>query len=118
MRLSLDGDTLRIELSWWRKLLAFHFFTLEIPLAHIERVGTERVRTHWSERRMPGGFIPWLLKAGTYRREGRKDFWCVTLGHPVLRLALKDEYFNSLTLGTKDNEHWVKQINQRLTIRS
>ena len=39
-------------------------------------------------------------------------------GHPVLRLALKDEYFNSLTLGTKDNEHWVKQINQRLTIRS
>ena len=68
MRLSLGGGILRIELSWWQKLLAVHFFTLDIPLTHIEQVSTKRVKTHWSERRIPGGFIPWLLKAGTYRR--------------------------------------------------
>jgi hypothetical protein len=114
MWLALDDGTLRVKLSQWQKLLAFHFSSLEIPLAHIERVSTERVKTHWSERRVPGGFIPWLLKAGTYRRAGRKDFWCVTGGQPVLRLDLQNEYFNSLTLGMKDNEHWVKEITGQL----
>ena len=118
MRLSVDGDTLRIELSWWKKLLSVHFSTMEIPLAHIAEVNTERVKTHWSERRIPGSFIPGLVKAGTYRRSGRKDFWCVTRGQPVLRLALKDEYFNSLTLGMEDNEHWVKEISERLSTQS
>ncbi len=66
MKLSLDDDTLRIELSWWLKVLAFHFSTLKIPLAQIDRVGTDRQKTHWGERRIPGSFIPWLLKAGTY----------------------------------------------------
>ena len=60
MKLSLDDNTLRIELSWWLKVLAFHFSTLKIPLAQIERVGTDRQKTHWSERRIPGSFIPWL----------------------------------------------------------
>ena len=118
MRLSLDHDLFRIELGWWRKLLAVHFSTLEVPLAHIERVSTERAPTHWSERRIPGSFIPRLLKAGTYRRGGRKDFWSVTRGHPVLRLDLKNEYFNSLTLSMKDNEHWVKKISERLVTQS
>ncbi len=118
MRISLEDDSLRVELSWWRKLLAFHFSTLEIPLDHVESVSTERVKTYWSELRIPGSFIPWLLKAGTYRRRGRKDFWCVALHQPVVRLALKDEYFDSVTLGTKDNEHWAKEIGQRLPAQS
>ena len=118
MRLSLEGDILRVELSWWLKLVAFHFSTLEIPLAHVVGVGTERVKTHWSERRIPGSFIPWPLKAGTYRRQGRKDFWCVVRRQPVVRLDLKDEYFDSVTLGTKDNAHWAKEIGQRLPTQS
>lgn len=118
MKMSLDEDTLRIELDWWRKLLAFHFTPLQVPIANIERAGTERPDTHWSERRIPGSFIPWLLKAGTYRRNGRKDFWCVTRGQPVLRIELKNEYFNSLTLGTEDNESWVKEISRRLATQS
>ena len=98
--------------------MAVHFSSLEIPLAHIEEVGTERVKTHWSERRIPGSFIPCLVKAGTYRRAGRKDFWCVTRSQPVLRLALKDEYFSSLTLGIEDNERWVEEIGKRLAAQS
>ena len=108
MRLHINGENLRIELDWWRKLLAFHFQTLEIPLAHIERVVTDRPRTHWKEIRLPGTFIPWLVKAGTYRRAGRRDFWCATHGQPVLRLTLRNEYFDSLTLGTEDNEGWAQ----------
>ena len=115
MRLSLDHDTLHIELSWWQRLLAAHLSTtLVIPLSHIERADTERVATHWGEIRFPGSFIPWALKAGTYRRAGRRDFWYVTRGQPVLRLTLKDEYFTSITLGTRDNEAWVAEICGRL----
>ena len=110
MRLHIDGENLRIELGWWQKLLAFHFQSLEIPLAHIERVDTDRPRTHWMEVRLPGSFIPWLVKAGTYRRAGRRDFWCTTLGQPVMRLALRNEYFDSLTLGIEDNERWAQAI--------
>ena len=118
MQLSLDGDTLRIELSLWQKLLAVHFATLEIPLAHIQAVGTEQVKTRWSELRWPGTFIPGLLKAGTYWRDGQKNFWCVTRGQPILRLILNDEYFSSLSLGLKDNDHWVSEISGRLTTQS
>lgn len=110
MRLHIDGENLRIELGWWQKLLAFHFQSLEIPLAHIESVDTDRPRTHWMEVRLPGSFIPWLVKAGTYRRAGRRDFWCTTLGQPVLRLALRNEYFDSVTLGIEDNERWAQAI--------
>ena len=118
MRLTLNDHTLRIELNWWQRLLAFHFSVLEIPFDHIERVGTQRVKTHWSERRIPGGFIPGLLKAGTYRRGGRKDFWCVTAGQSVLRIDLKNEYFNSLTLGMNENERWVREIGERVVTQS
>ncbi len=110
VKLHIDGENLRIELGWWRKLLAFHFQALEIPLAHIESVETDRPRTHWMEVRLPGSFVPWLVKAGTYRRAGRRDFWCATLGQPVLRLALRNEYFDSLTFGTEDNERWARAI--------
>ena len=74
MRLSLDGDTLRIDLNWWQRLLAFHFSAMEIPLAHIEGVGTERVKTHWSERRIPGSFIPGLLRGGHLPEVRAKGF--------------------------------------------
>ena len=114
MKLHIDGENLRIELGWWQKLLAFHFQSLEIPLAHIERVDTDRPRTHWMEVRLPGSFIPWLVKAGTYRRAGRRDFWCTTLGQPVMRLALRNEYFDSLTLGIEDNERWAQAIKEVL----
>ena len=105
---------MRIDLNWWQRLLAFHFSTMEIPLAHIEGVGTERVKTHWSERRIPGSFIPGLLKAGTYRRSGRKDFWCVARSQPLLRLDLRNEYFNSLNLGMEDSQHWASQLATRI----
>ncbi len=114
MKLHIDGENLRIELDWWRKLLAFHFQSLEIPLGHIEGVETDRPRTHWMEVRLPGSFIPWLLKAGTYRRAGRRDFWCASLSQPVLRLTLRNEYFDSLTLGVEDNERWAKDIKELL----
>ena len=113
MKLNLKGDTLQIELGWHLKLMAFHFSALEIPLSHIERVSTELRKTHWKEIRAPGTYIPCLLKAGTYRRKGRKDFWCVTRGQPVLRLDLKDEHFDSLTLGLEDKDHWATLLSGR-----
>ncbi len=80
---------------WWQKALALRFTPLEIPLAHVRRAGTERVKTHWNELRLPGTFIPGLLKAGAYRFEGRKHFWYATRRQPVLRLDLTDEQFDS-----------------------
>ena len=72
MRLSLDHDTLRIELSWWQRLLAAHPSTLAIPLDHIERADTERVATHWGEIRFPGSFIPWGAEGGHLPESGSK----------------------------------------------
>ena len=117
MQLRIDGECLKIELDWWRKLLAVHFRSLEIPLASIERVETERVRTHWGEVRMPGSYIPGLVKAGTFRRQGRRDFWCVAGRQPVIRLSLRGEYFHSVTLGLADNERWAEAINRRLAVQ-
>ena len=112
MRLSIHDDTLRIELSWWMKLLSVRSAPLEIPLAHIQHASTERARTRWNEWewRVPGASIPGLVKAGTYRRKGRKEFWCVTRRWPVLRLDLRDERFDSVTVATQDNQHWAARL--------
>ena len=112
MHLTLNDGTLRIELSWWMKLLACRFSPLELPVASIEHVSTKPQKTHWNELRMPGTFIPGLIKAGTYRREGRKDFWCITRDQPVLRLNLKNERFDSLILGIQDNDLWASRLNR------
>ena len=114
MRLSLDDVTLRIELRGWEKLLAFHWHALEVPLTHIEQATTQRSKTTWREIRVPGTFVPWLIKAGTYRWSSRKDFWYVTRGKPHLSIELRQGYFTSITLGVQDNEEWAKRINERI----
>ena len=58
MWLSLNKWTLQGELSRLKKMLVFHFSTLEILLVHIERAGMGRMKTNRSEGRTPSGFIP------------------------------------------------------------
>lgn len=114
MRLSLERDLLRVELGPLERLLALHG-PLRIPLAQIERATTERPAGRWAELRLPGTFVPGLIKAGTYRWVGRKEFWYATRGKGFLVLHLKPKAaYTRVVLGLDDNLSWARRINGAL----
>jgi hypothetical protein len=112
MLLSIIGDKLTIELEWFEQLWAFNWEkTLEIPLAHIQRVTTEEPPSSWMEIRAPGTFIPRIIKAGTYYTSRGKEFWYVTGDRDYLSLELKDEPWKKIVLTVDRSQSWLERIN-------
>lgn len=67
MRLDIVNDNLTIEWEWYEMLWAFHFENpMKIPLSAIIGVSTEEPSSDWRELRIPGTFVPGIIKAGTY----------------------------------------------------
>lgn len=116
MILSFDGDKLRIDWEWFEQLFAFNLDkSFEIPLIHIERVRTNEPPSSWTEIRVPGTYLPGVIKAGTYYTNRGKEFWYVVKDRNYLVLELKDESFKKVILTLEKNETWCDQINQRLS---
>jgi hypothetical protein len=98
MQLSVDHDTLVVTLTFWEKIWCIHG-SLRIPLAHVRAVKAELPPSSWKEFRMPGSFVPGLIKAGTYLTPRGKEFWCVMRGHPRhLCIELEGERYARLVL--------------------
>lgn len=117
MQLSLSEQTLNIDLDLWERIWAFYFNAdLKIPLSHITQVSTETPASDWREVRLPGTFLPGVIKAGTYYTPRGKEFWYVTRGDAYLTLDLENEFYQKIVLTLNDNQQWADRINQqRLT---
>jgi hypothetical protein len=111
MKLSIEGNLLKIELEWWEKILAFHG-SFEIPLSHITSADTILPPTTWKEFKCPGSYIPGIIKSGTYYTNRGKEFWCITRGKSVLQIGLDGERFSRLVLEVNDSSFWKGQITQ------
>ncbi len=119
MHLKLEGDRLQIQLSPWEKLWALQFnYSFDIPLSHIEQISTQKPDATGIEYRLPGTHVPGLIKAGTYHRDGDREFWYVTSDRHILTLDLKDEYYQRIVLTVNNNQYWLEQINQQRGIPS
>jgi len=117
MRLSLESDLLLVELGPLERLFALHG-TLRISLAQIERATTERPSGRWAELRLPGTYVPGLIKAGTYRWWGRKEFWYITRGKGFLVLHTKPTAaYTRVVLALDGNAEWAQRINAALEAR-
>lgn len=120
MHVRLDNHKLVIELNFWEKLWSLQFnHTWEIPFNHIERVSTNTPSSNWKtlnwrEVKLPGTFVPGVIKAGTYYTERGREFWYVTDDKNYLTLDLKDEFYQSVILTVEQNQLLAAQLNQSL----
>ena len=113
MELSIKHDRLRIDLNPWERVLAFFFNqTLEVPLNHIRQATVSKPKNDWKEVRLPGTFLPGVIKAGTYYTSRGREFWVVTRDEDCLTLELEDEFYKKIVLTIEQGQVWVDQINQ------
>ena len=74
VEISLDGDQIQTKVLGWSRLgcLKSH---LEVPLAYVRSVRTDDLpKGFWI--RLPGTYIPGVIKAGSYSNGGgRWSFW-------------------------------------------
>ena len=113
MKLEIEDAVLKIELSWWEKLLSFHG-DFSIPLYNIVSVELDRPKQGWKELRAPGTFFPGLIKAGSYRNEHGKEYWFLVYNGKPITLTLKNENFDRLIIGVDDNQYWQMMITNKL----
>ncbi len=114
MELSINHDRLRIDLNPWERVWAFFFNqTLEISIAHIRQVTIAKPETDWKDVRLPGTFLPGVIKAGTYYTSQGREFWYATHDHDYLTLELDDEFYKRIVLTIEQSQMWLDRINQQ-----
>ena len=74
-KVTIDGGTLRIELSDWDKLWAVHG-SFALPLENVAGASTEKPPSFWESLRLLGTNSPWPFKlAGTFLYHGEVVFF-------------------------------------------
>ncbi|MER3434500.1 MAG: hypothetical protein C4288_14010 [Leptolyngbya sp. ERB_1_1] len=114
MQLSISDDQLKIDLDWWERFWAFYYNAdLHIPLSHITKVTTEKPPSSWTDARLPGTFLPGVIKAGTYYTDRGKEFWYATRSGGYLVLELENEFYKKIVLTLDQNQIWATRIQQQ-----
>lgn len=93
------GDEVTISLSTVEKVWSlhgdFHFDKHEIV-----SLSTTVPKTTFRELRLPGTYLPWVIKAGTYFTPRGKEFWYTTRGKDKpLAIKLKNNTYKQLIIG-------------------
>ena len=119
MKLTIKNGSLRIEFEGIEKVLCLKC-VIEIPLKHIKKVSIEKPKRSWSDIRLPGTWIPRVIRAGTYYTSRGKEFWYMPRKKKPLVIELREGDYKRIILGLDDNEKWKAKIESLLkaSIRS
>ena len=102
MTLSLDSSFLIVTLQPMEKIWAMRG-DLRIPIAHVKSAWAGIPKTSWRELRVPGSFVPGLIKAGRYLTPRGREFWYVTRKkRHAMTIELTGEKFDRCVLGFED----------------
>ena len=87
---------------------------LIIPVEHVVSATQKLVNwTSWEGWRMPGTAIPFLIVAGTYYKDGEKNFWDVVDKNKAIIIELKDETYNNLVIEVENVEETLNLLNSK-----
>lgn len=100
MTITIKENEITVDLSFWEKLWSLHG-NFQIPKSNIVSISKGGPHSSWFDLRIPGTFLPGVIKAGTfYTRRGR-EFWYVRYGSPrIYSIELVNMSFKRLVLGT------------------
>jgi len=108
--LTLNDNTLQIELSLLEKLGAFRA-SLSIPRASITRASVAHTwRDVLEGMRAPGTGLPPFVMLGTWRGLTWKDFVAIYRGAPILVVELQGESWRRVLVSTQDAETLCARI--------
>ncbi|MFC1638762.1 hypothetical protein ACFL26_00645 [Patescibacteria group bacterium] len=105
MRVSIDDGNLKIEFSRTERLCSCRR-AVDVPLEHIRHVSEGIPEPRLLEMRVPGTYIPGVLKAGTFWTRGGKEFWYVRRGQPeYMTIELREDApFRRVVLSLDEGE--------------
>ena len=102
MTLSLDSSFLTVTLQPMEKIWAMRG-DFRIPVAHVKSAWVGMPKPSWRELRVPGSFVPGLIKAGRYLTPRGKEFWYISRRkRHAVTIELTGEKFDRLVLGFED----------------
>jgi hypothetical protein len=104
MQIFSDKSNLYIKLSTVEKILSVHGSFI-IPLGEISETHTRTPPCSLKQLRIPGTFIPGLIKAGTYFSKRGWEFWYVTRKKKFFTIELKKGFYKRLILSVDENEN-------------
>jgi hypothetical protein len=115
MQVTLSDDNLILEFSAVEKICSCRR-SVEVSVEHIAKVRPGVPEPRLLEVRVPGTFIPGVIKAGTYWTRTGKEFWYVRRGMPryVTIEMVEDAPFRRMVLGLDEGEHvFLKDLKKR-----
>ncbi|NUW30013.1 hypothetical protein HTZ77_00990 [Nonomuraea sp. SMC257] len=117
-QISIDGDTLVVEIEGLDKLWALKS-RLAIPLANVRGATADPgiVSGFFKGLRAPGVNIPGVITAGTFRLDGEKVFWDVHDAARTVVIELADERYARLVVEVADPRATVALVEQATTSR-
>lgn len=104
MQIFSDKLNLYIKFSTVEKILSVHRSFI-IPLSEISETHTRIPTRSYKQLRIPGTFIPGLIKAGTYFTKRGWEFWYVTRKKNFLTFELKKGFYKRIILSVDENQH-------------
>lgn len=109
--LEITPDELVLHLSFWEKLACLRT-GLRIPLAHVRgATADDGYDSSALGFRSPGTRISGYITAGTFRKDGDRQFVFVTRRTRSVVIELQHNYWTRLIIGVPDARHTAQQIN-------
>ncbi|MGH9130418.1 MAG: hypothetical protein ACRDWV_01830 [Acidimicrobiales bacterium] len=115
-KIEITSTTLRVVIEGADKVLALKG-SLEVPLSHVKgaRADPEAARG-WQGLRLPGSYIPGLITAGSFRKDGEWSFFDVHRPGNALVIELDGhEHYSRLVIEVPDPTATASAINAAVT---
>lgn len=113
MQLAIEQQDAVITFGFWETLLALKH-TLRIPLSHVTAITIDKPVSRRFELRLPGSFIPGVIKSGTYVANDGSEFWYVTRSFfkRALIVELAHDRYTRIVIGGDMIDNWQNQLVQ------
>jgi hypothetical protein len=115
VNVTIDDGVLGVEMLGVDKLWTLRSH-IDIPLENVQAIrrDPDRVRRWWSGLRAPGTWIPGVIKAGTFHKDGKSVFFDVHDPANTVIIELADERFSELVLEVDDPDLVVTTVGAAL----
>ena len=89
---------------------------ITVPLAHVRGATADPgVSRESAGVRSPGTYVPRVITAGSYRKDGEWTFWNLRASRQAVVVELTGERFRRLVLGVDDARAVAEQVERALT---
>lgn len=99
------------EILGWSRIWAFKR-RITVPNSAIYHVSSAPLvsPSAWRGLRFPGTYVPGVITAGTFYRNGMKTFWDIRSGKNAIVIDLKGLFYDRLVVEVRDLEQSMRDL--------